>query len=65
MQPACIMHTDLSVAGKAEASAADTRWAEWVARGVAQDTKSRRQSLVAAAVVAGGLGLWLAIALFG
>lgn len=59
------MHTEMSAAGKADAIAADARWATWAARGAAHDARSRQQALIAAAAVAGGLGLWLAIAFFG
>ena len=57
------MHTELSVAAKADASTADKRWAAWVARGAEQDTTTRKQSIAAAVVVVVGLGVWLAMAL--
>jgi hypothetical protein len=63
-QPACIMDTHLTVASTDDTRAADERWAAWVARGAAHDAKSQKQSIVVAAVVAVGLGLWFARALF-
>lgn len=59
--PACVMQTEIVIADTADPSTADEGWAAWVARGVEHDGKTRKRAIAAAAVVAGGLGLWLAI----
>jgi hypothetical protein len=53
----------MGVADRADAGTADERWAAWVARGVEHDVRTRKRAIVAAAVIASGLGLWLAIVL--
>ena len=40
-QPACVIHTEMGVSDRADASTADERWAGWVARGVAHDRRPR------------------------
>ena len=62
MQPACVMAPQAEVSGQAEASFED-RWAAWVARGAEQDRKTKKRVVAAATVMAGGLALWLALAL--
>ena len=56
------MLTGIGVADRADASTADERWSAWVARGVDHDRKIKRRA-IASAVMASGLGLWLAIVL--
>ena len=56
------MRTGVVVADRADASTADEQWSAWVARGVDHDRKIKRRA-IAAAVIASGLGLWLAIVL--
>jgi hypothetical protein len=60
MLPAWIMATGVGVPVRADASTAAERWAAWVARGVAHDSRTRKRAIAAAAVAAIGLGLWLA-----
>ena len=52
------MYAEKSVDGWAEANTADERWAAWLAKGVAQDRKTKKRAIAAAVVVASGLGLW-------
>jgi hypothetical protein len=54
------MATAAGVPARADASTAAERWAAWVARGIAHDSKTRKRAIAAAALVAIGLGLWLA-----
>ena len=61
--PACVMHTEMRVADRADASTFDERWAAWVARGVEHERKTTKRAIAAAAVIASGLGLWLATVL--
>jgi len=61
--PACVMHTEMTGADRADASTSDERWAAWVARGVEHERKTTKRAIAAAAVIASGLGLWLAIIL--
>jgi hypothetical protein len=63
MRPACVMATETGVFDRANASTADERWAAWVARGVEHDIKIKKRAVGMAALVAGGVALWLAIAL--
>jgi hypothetical protein len=56
------MHTDLTVAGGADSTGTEERWAAWVARGAAHESRARKRALAAAAVVLSALGLGLAIA---
>ena len=55
------MHTEKAIADRTDASTSDERWAAWVARGVENEKKTKRRAIGAAAVIASGLGLWLAI----
>jgi hypothetical protein len=57
------MHIAMPVSATPDATTADERWAAWVARGVAHDKQSRKRAIAAAAFVATGIGIWLAIAL--
>jgi hypothetical protein len=59
------MQNETTAAVNADAIAAEGRWAAWMARGVEQDRKADKRAMVAAVVVASGLGLWLAMVLFG
>jgi hypothetical protein len=59
------MQTEIGVADRADARTADERWAAWVAKGVEHDRKTKKRAIAAAAVIASGLTLWLAILLFG
>lgn len=61
-QPRCVMHTGIGGADRADTSTADQRWSAWVARGAEHDRKIKRRA-IAAAVIASGLGLCLAIVL--
>jgi len=45
------------------ASTADQRWAMWVGRGAEHDRKIKKRAVAVAAVVTGGLALWLAVVL--
>ena len=42
---------------------AEQRWADWVARGVAQDRITQRRAVGVAITIASALVLWLVIAL--
>jgi len=57
------MHTVMKVADRADASTTEERWAAWVAKGVKHERKINQRAIVAASVIAGALGLWLAIVL--
>ena len=57
------MHTVIGVADKPDTSTSDERWNAWIARGVEQDRTFRKRASAAAAVIVGGVGLWLAIVL--
>jgi DnaJ-domain-containing protein 1 len=57
------MQTEIAASDRADASTADERWAAWVARGVEHDRKTRKRALAAAAVIASGMGVWLAFGL--
>jgi hypothetical protein len=57
------MHTEMRVADRADASTSDERWAAWVARGVEHERKTTKRAIAGAAVIASGLGLWLATVL--
>jgi hypothetical protein len=59
------MQTEIGVADRADARTADERWAAWVAKGVEHDRKTKKRAIAAAAVIASGLTLWLAILLLG
>ena len=60
---ACVMQTEVAVSDSAVFSTADERWAAWGARAVEHDRKVRKRAIAAAAVVASGVGLWLAFGL--
>ena len=57
------MQTEIAVSDTAAASTADERWAAWVARGAEDDRKTKRRATATVAVIASGLGLWLAYVL--
>lgn len=57
------MYTEIAVADAAAERTADERWADWVARGVESNKKSRKRMTVVAAAALGGVVLWLATAL--
>ena len=61
-QSPCVMHTEIAVADMADTRTDDQRWAAWMARGVEHDREATKRAIAAAAVLTGGLGLWLAIA---
>ena len=48
------------VIAMADPSIAAERWTAWVARGIADDRTMRKRTIAAAAVLAIGLGVWLA-----
>jgi hypothetical protein len=57
------MHTELAVSDQTVASTFDERWQAWVARGVEHGRKTRTRAFAAAAVIAGGALVWLAVVL--
>ena len=57
------MHTVMKVAGRADASTANERWAAWMTKGVEHERKINQRAIVVASVMASALGLWLAIVL--
>ena len=54
MQPA------IGTLDRADTSIDDTKWAAWVAKGVASDRKTSRRSTAAVIVIAMAVALWVA-----
>jgi hypothetical protein len=60
------MHTEIGATDRTDARTVDDRWSLWRAQGVERERKANTRAIAAAAVIAGGLGLWLAnVLLFG
>jgi len=49
----------------AVSSTADERWAAWIAKGVAQDRKTKSRAIGVAAIIVCGFGLWATALLLG
>ena len=57
------MYTEIAAADAAAERTADERWADWVARGVESNKKSRKRMTVVAAAALSAVVLWLVTAL--
>ena len=55
------MHHETLASHSSDVTTADQRWAAWVARGVKSDRKNEKRFLGAAALLASGLVVWLAL----
>ncbi len=56
------MHTETAAASITGERTDNERWADWIAKGVAREGKTRMQARAAVAVIVAAVALWLAVA---